>query len=42
MLDIFFRPRRPMKRFRSIEDRDFLPTEMLPVWCVFGGNFVRK
>ena len=42
MLDIFFRPRRPMKRFRSIEDRDFLPTEMLPVWCVIGGNFVRK
>ncbi|MEY8209733.1 hypothetical protein [Corynebacterium sp. MNWGS58] len=38
MLDIFFRTRRPIKRFRFIEDCDYVPTEVLPAWCVIAGK----
>ena len=42
MLDIFFRTRRPMKCCRSVENSHFVPTKMLPVWCVVGSNFMSK
>lgn len=42
MLDIFFRTWRPMKCCRSVENSHFVPTKMLPVWCVVGSNFMSK